>query len=152
MSHRPRGIRGRRAALLLLALLGGCRSADEVDLLPTFSASLDEWLASRPLAPGEDLRVDDLHAGKDASLHVVQTRVGVRPHFHRDRDETVVGLRGEARMVVAGETIRVRPGVVVHVPRRMVHEARVESSAPCAVLTIFTPPFDGVDRIFVQDP
>ena len=152
MSHRPMGIWRGTALPLLLALLGACRSADEVDLLPTFSVSLDEWLASRPLGQGEDLRVDDLHAGKDASLHLVQTRVGVRPHYHRDRDETVVGLRGEARMVVAGETIRVRPGVVVHVPRRMVHEARVESGAPCAVLTIFTPPFDGKDRIFLEDP
>ncbi|HKB16390.1 MAG TPA: cupin domain-containing protein, partial [Planctomycetota bacterium] len=126
--------RRRASPVLPLALLGACRTADPVDLLPTFSVSLDDWLAARPLPPGEDLRVDDLHAGKDASLHVVQARVGMRAHFHRDRDETVVGLRGEARMVVAGETIRLRPGVVVHVPRRMVHEARVESSVPCAVL------------------
>ncbi|HET6202544.1 MAG TPA: cupin domain-containing protein [Planctomycetota bacterium] len=137
-------------ALLLFGLPPGCRMAERVDLRPTFSASLDEWLASRPLGPGEALRVDDLHAGGGASLHVVQARAGMPAHYHRSRDETVVGLRGEARMVVAGETIRLRPGVVVHVPRRMVHEARVEGAEPCAVLLVFTPPFDGRDRVFVD--
>src|SRR5262249_16353732 len=51
----------RRALLgaLLFGALPACRLADRVDLRPTYSASLDEWLAPPPLQPPAPFPVDD---------------------------------------------------------------------------------------------
>ena len=41
------------------------------------------------------------------------------------------------------------PGTVVHVPRGTVHA--VDTYLPTTVLSIFSPPFDGEDRVYVLE-
>jgi mannose-6-phosphate isomerase-like protein (cupin superfamily) len=135
----------RRNSFLLLFLAAGCvgKPRERFEIREPFVADLEARLA-------EPAPAVELHRGAEASLHLVQVREGVRPHYHRDRDETVYVLRGEARFTLAGEEFDLRPGMLLHVPRRLVHSVRVMGKEPCAVLSIFTPPFDGEDRIFVE--
>jgi len=139
-------------AFLLAFAAAACvaRPKERFEILEPFVGNLEERLAESPLAPGAALRSDELHRGSEASLHLVQVRDAVAPHYHRDHDETVYVIRGEALFTLAGEEMALRPGTLLHVPRRLVHSVRVLGAEPCAVLSLFTPPFDGKDRIFVE--
>jgi len=84
-----------------------------------------------------------------ASVHSLSTTTGVNPHIHRTHDETVVILSGSGRMRVGDETCEISPGLTVLIPRGTVHGLEVFEGAAQAV-SIFSPPFDGKDRYFVD--
>ncbi|MEZ5065066.1 MAG: cupin domain-containing protein [bacterium] len=87
---------------------------------------------------------------ESASVHHLRTTADVPAHFHRIHDETVVILSGHGRIRLDQEWRELRPGLVVAVPRGTVHEVEVLDGAIEAI-SVFSPPFDGVDRIFLDE-
>lgn len=85
-----------------------------------------------------------------ASVHHLRVADEVRPHLHRRHDETVVVLVGRGRMRIANDTTEVGPGTVIVVPRGTVHSLEVEGD-PLEAISVFSPPFDGKDRVFVDE-
>lgn len=65
---------------------------------------------------------------------------GPRPHRHHGQDEDFYVLQGEVQFVSDDETVTVRPGDFVRVPRNTVHSYTVTSDQPCRMLIILTPP------------
>lgn len=73
----------------------------------------------------------------------------VKAHYHAKHDENVVVLRGSGVFTLDGEKHSIKIGDVMHIPKGKVHSF-VPSSKDVAVVSIFAPKFDGVDRIFVD--
>jgi mannose-6-phosphate isomerase-like protein (cupin superfamily) len=72
----------------------------------------------------------------------------VKPHVHRVHDEVVVILEGAGTMTLGDSSYALAPGRTFVVPRGVVHG--VESGGvPLRAMSVFTPGFDGKDRIFV---
>ena len=65
---------------------------------------------------------------------------GPRRHQHHGQDEDFYVLEGEVRVVSGEETVTVRPGDFVRVPRETVHSYTVTSAEPCRMLIVLTPP------------
>ena len=84
-----------------------------------------------------------------ASVHHLSTTTGVNLHVHRTHDETVVILSGAGRIRVGEESREITPGMTLVIPRGTVHALEVLHGTVQAV-SIFTPPFDGKDRHFLQ--
>ena len=84
-----------------------------------------------------------------ASVHHLSTTTGVNPHVHRTHDETVVILSGSGRMRVGEESREISPGLTLVIPRGTVHGLEVLQGT-VEVVSIFTPPFDGKDRHFLE--
>ncbi len=91
-----------------------------------------------------------LFASPRVSAHHVVLEKPLAAHFHRSHDETVVVLSGRARMLVGDAWRDLASGSVVHVPPGVVHA--VEPDGPVSAVSIFAPPFDGEDRVFVEAP
>ncbi len=85
-----------------------------------------------------------------ASVHHLRVEQGVKRHFHRVHDETVVVLSGRGRMTVGEETREIGPGTVLLLPRGVRHDLTV-TEGPMEAVSIFSPRFDGEDRIFVEE-
>jgi quercetin dioxygenase-like cupin family protein len=83
----------------------------------------------------------------NASVHHVEAHAGVKPHIHRVHEEVVVILEGSGTMTLGDSAYALTPGSTFLVPRGVVHA--VESGAPLRAMSIFVPPFDGQDRVFV---
>ncbi|MDP6529955.1 MAG: cupin domain-containing protein [Gemmatimonadota bacterium] len=73
----------------------------------------------------------------------------VAAHLHRTHDETVVILAGSGVMRLGEETLSVGPGSILLIPRGTVHALSV-LDGPMEVVSVFSPPFDGKDRVFVE--
>jgi quercetin dioxygenase-like cupin family protein len=61
------------------------------------------------------------------------------PHSHDAFDETIYGLRGTLTWAIAGETVAIGPGDVVHIPRGVVHSFQNLGTELATGLAIATP-------------
>lgn len=105
-------------------------------------------LAERaPLAPGQDFRV--VEVGRDAvtSHHVVAIRTAETAHRHDRHELLVMIVRGRGTMRIGDAALPVGEGSLLYVPRGAVHAFANQSGAPAVSYAIYSPPFDGVDRV-----
>ncbi len=126
--------------------VAGCASA------PSPSTPLVTRLdpASRP-AGDAPVAVRELHRTSRVSTHEVVVVGEIRAHRHERHDETVTILEGRGTFVLDGEEHLVLPGTVLHVPAGAVHSYRHESPGATRAVSVFSPPFDGEDRVLVDE-
>ena len=114
--------------------------------------SLEKILADNPLAPGENISVANLGRLVSASQHIVQIRDREILHVHKLHDGTVIILRGQGFLVLAGRHIVVKAGDVIHIPRGVAHQYINGAGEPTVVLAVYAPAFDGKDTHPVAVP
>ena len=103
-----------------------------------------------PLKKDEPLRITWVGHTPRSSAGVAQ--IGeVRPHIHKEHDEIIQVVDGDAEFLLEERRFRAGPGEVVYVPAGIVHAVRAASSA-CTFTTVFAPRFDPdrPDRVFVD--
>jgi mannose-6-phosphate isomerase-like protein (cupin superfamily) len=83
------------------------------------------------------------------TVNLLAATTPVRAHYHAKHEETVTVLRGSGVFTLGSARHEVRPGDVMHIVRGTVH-AFVPSSKDVVVVSIFSPKFDGTDRVFVD--
>jgi quercetin dioxygenase-like cupin family protein len=105
---------------------------------------------SLPEGEGENITARVLARHESASVHRLRVREAVRAHYHRVHDETVVVLSGEGRVRIGEEWRDVEPGLVLVMPRGVPHEL-VVTGEPVEAVSIFSPAFDGRDRVYLDD-
>ena len=111
---------------------------------------LAELAQRETLPPGESFKVVELARDAHTSHHLVALRKGEEPHRHARHDLLVVMLRGHGSMLQGGEERAVGVGSILYVPRGHVHAFRNASAEPALAYVVYSPPFDGEDRIDVE--
>jgi len=110
-----------------------------------------EALAEKyPLAPGKDFQVFEVGRDEHTSQHVVWIVDREVPHRHDTHDLFVVLLRGHGTMRLGDEERPIGERSILYVPRGTPHAFRNESGAPALAYAVYSPPFDGVDRVPVE--
>jgi quercetin dioxygenase-like cupin family protein len=135
-------------AFCLLALGASAPRAQEEPPSPV--VRLYEILAAHPLKEADTQSSVELLRGQGVSAHLLQVRSRVRPHYHQDHGETVYILEGNGIFVMGDRAYPVKAGALIMVPRGAIHS--FEAKETTKVLSIFDPPFDPADRIFVDEP
>jgi mannose-6-phosphate isomerase-like protein (cupin superfamily) len=111
---------------------------------------LDQLAGRVSLAPDQAFRVVEVGRDAHSSHHVVAIRDREVPHRHDRHDLFVVILAGRGRMLLDGAERPVGEGSILYVPRGSVHAFRNESDAPALAYAVYTPAFDGEDRVPVE--
>jgi mannose-6-phosphate isomerase-like protein (cupin superfamily) len=148
-------MRTRRALLCALMLSGPLLAAPGGGSAPTVDALLGgrvriplAELAGRvPLAAGEDFRVALVGRDAGTSHHLVAIRTAEVPHRHDRHDLLVVIVRGHGTMLLGDAARPIGEGSILYVPRGAVHAFTNRSDAPAVAYAVYTPPFDGKDRV-----
>jgi quercetin dioxygenase-like cupin family protein len=83
------------------------------------------------------------------TVNFLAAKTPVRPHYHAKHEETVVVLRGAGTFKLGKEEHKVRPGDTMHIVRGTVHSF-TPISEDVVVVSVFSPKFDGQDRVFVD--
>src|SRR5262249_39058322 len=105
-------------------------------------------LADRvPLTADQQFRVVEIGRDAGSSHHVAAVRSAEKPHRHDHHDQLVVIARGYGTLRIGDTTLPVGEGSIVYVPRGTVHAFANQSDAPAVSYVVYTPPYDGVDRI-----
>jgi quercetin dioxygenase-like cupin family protein len=144
-------------ALLMCAAAGiGCAGAPHNPRISFQYAGaladfdLDTFVARNPIPPGQNIHAVELGRAQSVSHHIVQVRDREHPHVHERHDLTVVVLRGGGELTVDGAVIEMATGDAAFVPRGRRHFFRNAGNAPAAALVTFSPPFDGIDHVRVE--
>jgi mannose-6-phosphate isomerase-like protein (cupin superfamily) len=125
------------------AVLGGQRT----------TVPFTELIARVPLAEHEDFKVVEIGRDASSSHHIVALRSREPIHRHDTHDLLVVTLEGHGSMLLGQEERAVGPRSIVYIPRGTVHAMRNLSDDVLYGYAVFTPPFDGKDRVPVSvDP
>ena len=130
-----------RRWLLLSLLFAACRAVPDEPRVVQVAPPAPETV--------EGLRIDPLFATPTLSVARACANAPFPAHYHARHEETVFVIEGEGSMWIDGAPHELVAGTLVHVPRGAVH--RVEPRGLLTVLSIFTPPFDGEDRVFVEE-
>jgi quercetin dioxygenase-like cupin family protein len=107
-------------------------------------------IAEQPLAPDQAMAIVDLDRTEAASFHLVQVQTQEPYHLHRAHDATAILLEGRGMLKVGKDHIKMKAGDVVSIPRQLVHYYRNDADTPSVFYVIFTPPFEGKDRVVIE--
>jgi mannose-6-phosphate isomerase-like protein (cupin superfamily) len=110
----------------------------------------DALIARVPLRADQDFRVVELGTDDRTSHHVVAIREREQPHRHERHDLFVVILRGHGSMLLGDQERPVGLDSIVYVPRGTTHAFHNTSGEPAIAYAVYTPAFDGLDRIPVD--
>lgn len=113
--------------------------------------SLVELADSQRLELGEDFRLVELGRDANSSHHLVWIRDREVPHRHDRHDLFVVILRGHGGMRLGDEERLVGEGSILYIPRGTPHTFRNAAERPAVAYAIYTPAFDGSDRVLVPE-
>jgi mannose-6-phosphate isomerase-like protein (cupin superfamily) len=151
------------AALALVALVlagaGGAGAPGEAPAPAVLDAlfpdgrrteALAALAASSPLVEGEAFRVSEVGRDAHTSHHLVWIRDRERPHRHDRHDLFVVILRGHGAMRLGAEERPVGEGSILYVPRGTPHAFRNGGGGVAVAYAVYTPAFDGADRVPVD--
>jgi mannose-6-phosphate isomerase-like protein (cupin superfamily) len=108
---------------------------------------IDSLISAIELAEGEDFRVVELGRNEHSSHHLVFIRDREIPHRHDRHDLFLVVLRGNGGMLQGSEERPVGEESVIFIPRGGVHAFRNAAAEPAVAYAVFTPAFDGQDRV-----
>jgi quercetin dioxygenase-like cupin family protein len=137
-----------RPLIALLLLLGACRTHAPKEAF--WIGSAFETLEKHRIAGDEPLKVTPLFENDDHSVSLVQVNGDLKPHRHDRHDEVAIVLEGSGTFTIEGTSRELKPGDVVTIPRGAVHSFVNKGPGATAVVSIFSPKFDGKDRVFVD--
>ena len=120
--------------------------ADIVDVPGVFN--IDSLLTVYPLAADQDMRSEEIAYDSVSSMHLTQVRGAVRSQHHVHHSKNIWVVRGAGRLVLGDRKYRVKAGDVIHVPKGTTHSFHNLGAVPAVVISVFSPGFDGKDRVY----
>ncbi|NNL65560.1 MAG: cupin domain-containing protein [Myxococcales bacterium] len=143
--------------LAVLVFAAGCSPPEPAAVLDAllpegrYTESLAALADRAPLAPDQDFRAEEIGRDAGASQHVVSIRSAEVAHRHDRHDLLVVMLRGHGTMRMGDEARPVGEGSILWVPRGTPHAFANASAAPAVAYAVYVPPFDGRDRVLLDE-
>jgi quercetin dioxygenase-like cupin family protein len=138
------------AGTLLSALGWTALRAQELTAQKVAVHALAEIARKNPIDPAVGRAITTVESGRHSTVTVWQFKTGIAPHYHREHDEVIYCERGEGLARIGTETVRMKAGDFVVIPPGVPHGVTVTGREPMRGLSVFSPPFDGKDRIPVE--
>lgn len=142
----------KRAAVLLTILMVGvlAGTARAQTSAGPGVFDIDSLLSVHQMVKGQNFRTDVIAWDSTSSVHLTQVETAVDMHHHTEHDENVWIVRGAGRLTLGDQKLKVKAGQVVHVPRGTSHAFHNLGSNPAVVISVFSPGFDGKDRVYEE--
>ena len=131
----------KKLAITLLLLIGAIVIGQEITNL-------------KKINPGkltENITIEKITTDNNTTSFVIWIKDGVKLHKHAYHTESLVVIEGKGDMQIGDKIIEVKKGDFFTIPENTPHGVTVTSSKPMKVLSIQSPEFKGIDRIFIEE-
>ena len=105
----------------------------------------------KPAKDYENIYIQKLESDKNASSFLIWIKENVRIHKHAYHTETIIVLEGKGIMTIGEEVFNVKKNDYFVIPENTPHALTVTSGRPVKVISIQSPEFKGLDRIFLDE-
>lgn len=119
--------------------------------LSCFSQNFQSLDTVKTYGDYENIYFRNVYSDSLVSSFVIFVKKEVKLHKHASHTEHVYILDGEGEMRVGENTMKIKKGDIVPIPKNTPHSLKVTSLFPAKVLSIQAPLFDGKDRIFIEE-
>jgi len=101
--------------------------------------------------PFENILAKKISNTNEQTSILIWIKEGVRLHKHAEHTENIYVISGKGEMILGDEKFVIRKGDFFTIPKGTPHALKVLSTKPIKVLSIQSPQFTGVDRIFLEN-
>lgn len=98
----------------------------------------------------ENIHVKRISSDSLSSTFAIWVKLKVKMHKHIYHTEHVYVVAGEANFTIGDNVKVVKKGDLITIPKNTWHGVQVLSNSPLKVLSIQSPQFKGLDRIFKE--
>jgi len=96
----------------------------------------------------ENIHLQKLSSDDRATTFVIWVKLSVKVHKHETHTEHVYVLEGEGNFILGEETMEVKAGDFIFIPMDTWHGVNVTSEKTMKVISVQSPEFKGLDRVF----
>ena len=107
-----------------------------------------EFNKVRPDSAFENIHIHQISSDINSTTFAIWVKRKVKIHKHINHIENIYVTQGEGRFRLGSTTYHVEAGDLIVVPKNTWHGIEVTSTVPLRVISIQSPEFIGVDRIF----
>lgn len=104
----------------------------------------------KPEEQFDNIHVRKISDSAEQTTFLIWVKKDVRLHKHAHHTENIYVISGKGEMTIGDEKFVIKKGDFFTIPKGAPHALKVLSSAPVKVLSIQSPQFKGVDRIFIN--
>jgi quercetin dioxygenase-like cupin family protein len=107
-----------------------------------------EFNKVRPDSAFENIHIHQISSDINSTTFAIWVKRKVKIHKHTNHIENIYVTQGEGRFHLGATTYHVETGDLIVVPKNTWHGIEVTSTVPLRVISIQSPEFIGIDRIF----
>ena len=110
--------------------------------------NIDSLLSTNLLGDTQELRTDKVEGDSLSSVYLTQVRGEMKAHSHLHHKETVYLVRGAGRLTLGDKKYKIGAGEVITIPTGTPHSFYSMGKIPAVAISVFSPGFDGKDRVY----
>ena len=99
----------------------------------------------------ENIHVQKIDSDSLSTIFAIWIKLKVKLHKHEQHVENVYIIDGHGEFTVSDSIYQVKKGDLIVVPKNTWHGVKVSSETPMKVISIQSPEFKGLDRVFKKD-
>lgn len=119
--------------------------------LSVFAQDILKLKKEKPSKAFENILVKKLNDGKEQTSFMIWVKDEVKLHKHNFHIENVYVVAGKGEFRLGDKTFQIKKGDYINIPKNTPHAVKVTSRRPMQVLSIQSPKFNGIDRIFIKE-
>ena len=119
--------------------------------LSVFAQDILKLKKEKPNKAFENILVKKLNDGKEQTSFMIWVKDEVKLHKHNFHIENVYVVAGKGEFRLGDKTFQIKKGDYINIPKNTPHAVKVTSRRPMQVLSIQSPKFNGIDRVFIKE-
>ena len=104
-----------------------------------------------PAEAYDNIYVQNIDTDSLSTTFAIWIKLKVKVHKHVNHVENVYIIKGKGEFTVSESTYAVKKGDLIVIPKDTWHSVTVSSKRPLKVISIQSPEFKGIDRVFKED-
>ena len=104
-----------------------------------------------PAEAYDNIYVQNIDTDSLSTTFAIWIKLKVKVHKHVNHVENVYIIKGNGEFTVSESTYAVKKGDLIVIPKDTWHSVTVSSKRPLKVISIQSPEFKGIDRVFKED-
>jgi len=104
-----------------------------------------------PTEAYDNIYVQNIDTDSLSTTFAIWVKLKVKMHKHLHHIENVYIIEGNGEFTVSDSIYKVKKGDLIVVPKNTWHGVNVSSKKPMKVISVQSPEFKGLDRVFKED-